>query len=324
MARKLRVQYSGAIYHLMNRGDRREPIFLDDDDRHLFLNTLAEACRKTDWQLHAWCLMSNHFHLVAETPRANLVDGMHWFLGVYTSRFNHRHKEFGHLFSGRYKALPVDGSGNGYLKSVCDYVHLNPVRAGLLGPQQPLQSYRWSSYALYLQEASRRPGWLRVDRLLGEWGIPADTPAGRSEFARRIEARRKAEALAEYEPQGWCLGSDEFRQELLAQVDRQAGPRHVGQEVSESAQAKAERIVCEELQLLGWSAQELQRHRKGHPDKVRVAARLRCETTMTLDWIAQRLHMGSAGHISHLLYRKDTSKSPLDANDDDDTQIKLF
>src|SRR5258706_3305739 len=132
----------------MNRGDRREAIFLDDDDRRLFMKTLDEACQKTDWQIHAWCLMGNHFHLVTETPRGNLVDGMQWLLGVYTNRVNHRHKEFGHLFSGRYKALMVDGSANGYLKSVCDYVHLNPVRAGLITAQEPLQSYRWSSYPL--------------------------------------------------------------------------------------------------------------------------------------------------------------------------------
>ena len=95
MARKLRVQYPGAICHVMNRGDPREAIFIDDQDRELFLDTLGEACEKTDWQVHAWCLMSNHFHLVCETPRGNLVDGMQWFLGVYTNRFNHRHKEFG-------------------------------------------------------------------------------------------------------------------------------------------------------------------------------------------------------------------------------------
>ena len=136
MARKLRVQYPGAMYHVMNRGDRREAIFLDDIDRGLLMETLGEACEKTDWQIHAWRLMSNHFHLVTETPRANLVDGMQWLLGVYTNRFNHRQKEFGHLFSGRYKALLVEGSGNGYLKSVCDYVHLNPVRAGLIGPKR--------------------------------------------------------------------------------------------------------------------------------------------------------------------------------------------
>jgi REP element-mobilizing transposase RayT len=95
--------------------------------------------------------MENHFHLVIETPLANLVAGMKWFLGTYTSRFNRRHKLFGHLFSGRYKALIVDGSGNGYLRTVCDYVHLNPVRAKLLTDQQPLRSYPWSSYGHYLQ-----------------------------------------------------------------------------------------------------------------------------------------------------------------------------
>src|SRR5688572_33460673 len=132
MARKLRIQFPGAIYHLMNRGDRRENIFRDDFDRESFLQTLADTCAKTGWQVHAFSLMPNHFHLVVETPQPNLVDGMKWFLGTYTSRFNRRHKEFGHLFSGRYKALIVDGSGNGYLKTVCDYVHLNPARAGLV------------------------------------------------------------------------------------------------------------------------------------------------------------------------------------------------
>jgi len=99
MARKLRIQYPGAIYHVMNRGDRREAIFADDDDRQRLLQALTQACEKTDWQVHAYCLMRNHFHLVIETPRPNLVEGMKWLLGTYTSRFNRRHKEFGHLFS---------------------------------------------------------------------------------------------------------------------------------------------------------------------------------------------------------------------------------
>src|ERR1035441_9604963 len=115
MARKLRIQYPGAIYHVMNRGDRREAIFEDDEDRQRLLQTLTEACQKTGWQVHAYCLMRNHFDLVIETPQPNLVAGMKWLLGTYTSRYNRRHKEFGHLFSGRYKALIVDGSGNGYL-----------------------------------------------------------------------------------------------------------------------------------------------------------------------------------------------------------------
>ena len=114
--------------------------------------------------------MSNHFHLVVETQRANLLAGMKWFLGTYTGRFDRRHKLFGHLFSGRYKALIVDGSGNGYLKAVCDYVHLNPARAKLLRSEQPLREYAWISWPEYLKRPARRWPWLRVERLLG--GMP--------------------------------------------------------------------------------------------------------------------------------------------------------
>ena len=157
MARKLRIEYAGAIYHVMNRGDRREAIFADDQDRERFLETLAEACQKTGWQIHAYCLMSNHLHLVIETPQPNLVAGMKWLLGTYTSRYHRRHKEFGHLFSGRYKALVVEGSGDGYLKTVCDDVHLNPARAKLLARQQPLSDFGWSSYRWYLAAPRQRP-----------------------------------------------------------------------------------------------------------------------------------------------------------------------
>ncbi len=198
MARKLRIQYPGAIYHVMNRGDRREPIFADDEDRQRLLETLAQACQKTGWQVHAYCLMRNHFHLVIETPQPNLVAGMKWLLGTYTSRYNRRHKEFGHLFSGRYKALVVDGSGNGYLKTVCDYVHLNPVRAKVLRPEEPLSAFAWSSYPQYLAGPSRRACWLRVDRLLGEWGIPKDSEAGRRVFGERMERRRGEDWRGEF------------------------------------------------------------------------------------------------------------------------------
>jgi len=97
VARQLRIQYEGAIYHLMNRGDRRWEILRDDLDRKRFLEALEAVCQKTGWQVHAYCLMSNHFHLVVETPRANLVEGMKWLLGTYTMRFNRRHKLSGHL-----------------------------------------------------------------------------------------------------------------------------------------------------------------------------------------------------------------------------------
>jgi REP element-mobilizing transposase RayT len=182
----------------MNRGDRREEIFRDDKDRERFLETLGEVCAKTGWQVQARCLMGNHFHLVVETPQGNLVAGMKWFLGTDTSRFNRRHKLFGHLFSGRYKVLLVDGSGNGYLKTVCDYVHLNPVRAKLLKPEQELRAYRWSSWPEYVKAPDKRWSWRRVERLLGEYRIPKDSAAGRRELERAVEKRREtAEATAE-------------------------------------------------------------------------------------------------------------------------------
>ena len=209
MARQIRVEYAGAIYHVMNRGDRREPIFKDDEDRSSFLAALGEVCGKTGWQVHALCLMLNHFHLVVKTPQPNLVAGMKWFLGTYTARFNRRHKVVGHLFSGRYKALIVDGSGGGYLKTVCDYVHLNPARAKLLTTKQPLSAYRWSSWPEYLKSPGKRPAWLRVDRLLGEYRIPQDSAAGRRQLVATLEQRRHAEDGGEFKAirRGWFLGN---------------------------------------------------------------------------------------------------------------------
>jgi len=216
MARPLRVQYAGAIYHVMNRGDRREAVFKDNKDHERFLQTLAEACARTGWQIHAWCLMKNHFHLVIETPQPNLAAGMKWFLGTYTGRFNRRHKFFGHLFGGRYKALAVDGSGNGYLRTICDYVHLNPVRAGLIKGTQSLEAHRWSSFNDYLKGPRKRPVWLRTDRLFGEMGIGADTTVGRRRFEDLMEQRRaqeKDQDLAE-NPAGLVPGQRQFSFEI--------------------------------------------------------------------------------------------------------------
>ena len=303
MARKLRLEYPGAIYHVMNRGDRREPIFQDDRDRTRFLETLGEACAKADWQVHAYCLMTNHFHLVLETPQGNLVAGMKWFLGTYTSRFNRRHKLFGHLFSGRYKSLIVDGSGNGYLKTVCDYVHLNPVRAKLLSSRQKLGVYRWSSYVEYLKRPNRRPGWLRVDRLLGEMKIPQDSPAGRKQLERVMEDRRQSEDPDQFKGlrRGWCFGEETFRAELLEQMSGQIGTQHGGSERQETALAKAERLLAEELRQRGWDEEELMRRRKADREKLAMAQRLRTETTMTWSWIASQLQMGTAGYAANSL-----------------------
>ena len=304
MPRKLRLEYPGAVYHLMNRGDHREPIFNDDADHRVFVDLLGQCCLKTDWQVHAYVLMPNHFHLVVETPRPNLVAGMKWLLGVYTRRYNRRHRLVGHLFSGRYKSLIVDGSGDGYLKTVCDYVHLNPARAKLLKPEVPLRRFRWSSWPSYLLAPSKRPAWLRVDRLLGEYRIPKDSAAGRRAFERELEGRRGAEDAESYRPlrRGWFIGEDALRKELLEAVSVQAGAEHYGEELRESAEEKAERLVASGLRRKRWKESDLEERPKGHPTKVELARRLREETTVTVAWIARRLNMGTRGHLTHLLY----------------------
>ena len=300
MARKLRVQYPGAIYHVINRGDRREPIFKGDPDRIQFLETLGETCDKTGWEVHAYCLMSNHFHLVVETPLGNLVDGMKWFLGTYSSRFNRRHRLTGHLFSGRYKSPLVQGNA-GYLRTVCDYVHLNPVRAKLVKAEESLRVYPWSSYRQYLSAPKQRMSWIRVDRLFGELGIPKDSVAGRREFEKIMEAGRKLDNAEAWKAvrRGWCLGSEEFRRELLEQMETKMGRHHGGVERQETAEQRANRMLAEELNRRGWDAEELKRRKKNDHTKAEIARRLRQQTTVTWDWIARGLVMGVAGYAAN-------------------------
>jgi REP element-mobilizing transposase RayT len=292
----------------MSQGDQQKPIFRDDQDRECFLETLGETCAKTGWHVHAYCLMKNHFHLVLETPQPNLVVGMKWWLGTYTGWFNRRHKLLGRVFSGRYKSLIVDGRSTGYLRRVCDYVHLNPVRARLLAPRQRLRTFRWSSMGHYLHNPSQRPPWLRVDRMLRELRIPKDSPAGRRQFERYLETRRQAgDNPADWKRirRGWCLGGQAFRQELLKRMPGRWREYHYGEERRQSAQQQqAEQLIRKGLRQARWTEKDLVRRAKGDPLKLRLAARLREETTMTLKWIAERLQMGSWKHLNRQLYEK--------------------
>ena len=136
MPRHVRIEYEGAFYHVMARGNRRNRIFASPDgaDEELFLKTLADCCERTGFRVWAWVLMRNHYHLLIETPAANLVEGMGWIQNTYTRRFNVCHREWGRLFGDRYKSVlvePAGGDGDLYLRTLLDYIHLNPVRARL-------------------------------------------------------------------------------------------------------------------------------------------------------------------------------------------------
>ena len=164
MARPLRLEFSGAVYHLTARGDRREPIFADEADRFLFLELLGKEIRQQGWILYAYCLMDNHYHLLLETPEPTLVRGMRRLNGVYTQAFNRRHQQVGHLLQGRYKAILVDKDS--YLMELCRYIVLNPVRAKMVAA---VKDWPWSSYLATVCSAPC-PEWLSADRVLGLFG----------------------------------------------------------------------------------------------------------------------------------------------------------
>jgi hypothetical protein len=240
--------------------------------------------------------------LVVETPQANLVAGMRWMLGTYTQRFNRRHRYWGHLFGGRYKAQLIDERTPLYLVMACNYVHLNPARAGLVGPGKGLETFAWSSYPAYLRP-SLRPAWLRLDRVLGEHGLQDDTAKSRREFSRRMEQMCPTDFGGENRVlrRGWKMGAEDFADWLVEKLDRRGRPGERARERRETDEALAERLLQAGLKEAGWTVEELQRRPKGDAVKVAIAHRLRTQTPMTRPWIAMRLHMGSASYLSSLL-----------------------
>jgi len=164
MARPLRIEYAGALCHVTSRGNAREDIVYADDDRHAWVGVLESVVARFDWQVHAYCLMDNHYHLFVETPQPNLSRGMRRLNGVYTQRFNRRHGRVGHLFRGRYRAVLVQRESHGL--EVCRYVVVNPVRAEMV---RRAQDWKWSSYRA-MAGLSKKPRWLLGDWVVAQFG----------------------------------------------------------------------------------------------------------------------------------------------------------
>ncbi len=164
MARPLRIELSGGLYHVTSRGDRGEDIYISDADREVWLSVLGEACRRFNWICHAWCQMSNHYHIVIETPEGNLAQGMRHLNGVYTQAINRLYGRVGHVFQGRYKAILVEKES--YLLELARYVVLNPLRARMIND---VGDWPWSSYRAMIDKAPS-PNWLQTDWILGHFG----------------------------------------------------------------------------------------------------------------------------------------------------------
>jgi len=315
MARPLRFEYAGAVYHVMARGDGGKAIFIAKDDHLLFLHRLGEVCRSRGWRVHAWTLMGNHFHLLLETPEPNLVSGMRLLLGAFSQAWNRRHSRRGHVFQGRYKAVPVAGAGAGdasQFKVVADYIHLNAARAGLAGGAHgKLAAYPWSSLPAY--RSGKAPPWLVSERVLATHQLATDA-RGRRAYVDYLEARATGNG-GKFPPEataalrrGWYLGDESFRDRLLAMVNkggkaiRKSGS-HSGAAVAAHGEREAERLVIAGLRQLklGDGTGKPLPARKGDPRKVALATLLRTHTAMGNEWVAKRLEMGHDKSVSRLI-----------------------
>ena len=316
MARPLRIQYPGAVYHVMARGNHGQGIFQDDRDRQCFLETLGEACEKTGWRIHAYVLMGNHYHLLVETPEGNLVEGMKWVQGAYTQRYNCRHKLFGHLFQGRYKAVIVDGQDDeAYFPVVSTYIHLNPARAGLIriGAER-LKRYRWSSYPWYLNRAGKRAGWLSTGRVMGSLGFgPKDVKGYEAYIEGRVlelgskAGRKELDEAWKALRRGWYVGDEGFADKLkehlgLAMKGRRR-ESHSGEAKAAHDEAAAERELQRAFRALGLDEGLVERLPKGAAEKVVAAWWLRRKTTVSLRWVSERLGMGHYSRVTQAIRR---------------------
>jgi len=219
MARPLRVEFPGAVYHVTSRGNARQSIFIDDENRGRFLDVLSIVVERFKWLCHAYCLMENHYHLLIETPNGNLSKGMRELNGVYTQWFNQRDRRVGHLFQGRYKAIIVEKDN--HLLSLCRYVVLNPLRVGLI--KKPEQ-WRWSSYRATIGLV-KRPSFLTVDWVLLQFG-------GRKGVAMEKYRRFVMEGIDKESPwetlKGQIFwGTDEFIKQLSGLLDEKESIKEV-------------------------------------------------------------------------------------------------
>jgi REP element-mobilizing transposase RayT len=288
MARPLRIEFPGAVYHVTSRGDRREPIFVDDEDRMALLDVVAQAMARFDAEVLAYCLMGNHYHFVLHTRQPNLSRLMRHVNGVYTQAFNRRHDKVGHLFQGRFKAILVDRDT--YLLELCRYVELNPARARIVAVPG---DWRWSSYLAHVG-AAPSPQWLDSAGLHG-YLLGRDA---RGTADRRRAASRYA-ALVAAAPEG-SIWDDALRQqiylgdaEFVERMRSRAEPRRAG--ARETPKAQRSRPITLKQWLATCDSRE------------QALYRAHTESGLSMTAIARELGL-SVSRVSRLIARTEEAK----------------
>jgi REP element-mobilizing transposase RayT len=255
----------------MNRGSGARPIFHDDDDRRAFLSLVRDVVEMWDIQIHAFCLMDNHYHLLLHTPQGNLSRSMRHLNGLYTQRYNRKYRRDGSLFRGRFKAVLIEADA--YLLELVRYIHLNPVQAGLV--EEP-HDYAWGSHAAYLQSASS-PGWLVKDEVLGRFGARGEdavrryqefVQAGVSPNIERIYEKKKGTAV---------LGTEGFKEWVRTRISQKArGDYELPQARAILVRPGAEQVLEAVRKTYGVDRDALARVRRGQRNEPKDVAMYLC------------------------------------------------
>jgi len=275
----------------------------------MFLKTLAETSVASGWRVHGFVLMRNHYHLLIEIRRITLVKGMQYLNSTYTRRYNIRHKTFGHLFQGRYKALLIDNEQPGYFLTVSDYIHMNPVRAKKVHDLQSLLKDPWSSVGWLAGSRKGRPDWLSWEKVYGGLGLSSWRSRSRREYRQYLERR-----IAEIDPKdeqwkkirrGWCFGTEGFIAKMKDLLEEMADekPRQkdswAGAAVEEMEERKALRLLEQGVQVLGYKSIGQIRGR----DRYLLGKLIRNQTRVRVPWLAEQFGLKTRGGMSHGITR---------------------
>lgn len=299
------------MYHVINRGNYRTWIFADGATRSAFEHCLFEACERSEWLLHAFVIMFNHFHLALETPLGNLVAGMQWLESTFANRFNRFRREQGHLFQSRYKSLLVEAGEA--LGAVCDYIHLNPVRAELVDAAG-LLNYRHSSY-WYLHQKTRPTFLHPATALAASCGL-ADSPIGRDVYAQYLAWQAAEGPVGRNEAyvsmsKGWALGSDGFKAALVKNFSLDPDVRAWDVDGARDVRfLRWQSALTIALRRLGKEGSDRTSERKSAPWKVALAVHLKQSTEASNAWLNDQLHMGSAVALSQYVSAYRHGRSP--------------
>ncbi|AWI08317.1 transposase [Ereboglobus luteus] len=303
MPRALRIQHPGARYHVINRGNYRFGIFATEGAAKAFIKTLFEAVRHYGWILHAYVLMKNHYHLALETPRPNLVEGMQWLQGTFSNRFNRFRKQRGHVFQGRYKALILEDTA--VLARVVDYIHLNPVRAGIVDPDH-VEKYPYSSLGDFLKKT--RLAGMECEQWLRERGQHEDSVnaiRGYIKYLKQMGADKQEQKRAGLEKlsRGWALGTHGWKQALARELSQRVFVEGMsGEEVAEIKEHHRQDELAKALALEKKTPMDAQAKPLKRDWKMRVARKLRAGG-IPVGWISKNLNIGKPATLRSYLSR---------------------